>query len=126
PDGLMARGLEGRLAQVFANLLDNALSFSPEGSTLRVLGEKLEGGVRVTVTDGGPGIPEDNLSTIFERFYSERPEQSFGNHSGLGLSICRQIVEAHSGRIWAENVRAEGLDADVPPDGARFTVELPG
>ncbi|MEM8759296.1 MAG: stimulus-sensing domain-containing protein [Pseudomonadota bacterium] len=124
-EGLMARGLEGRLAQVFANLLDNALSFSPDGSTIRVVGEQLEGGVRVTVTDGGPGIPEDNLSTIFERFYSERPEHSFGNHSGLGLSICRQIVEAHSGRIWAENVRPEDASLDTAAEGARFTVELP-
>ncbi|MEM7497771.1 MAG: sensor histidine kinase [Pseudomonadota bacterium] len=110
-EGLVARGLEGRLAQVFANLLDNALSFSPEGSTIRVVGEALEGGVRVTVTDGGPGIPPDNLRTVFERFYSERPEHSFGNHSGLGLSICRQIVEAHSGRIWAENLWPQETEA---------------
>ncbi|MEM8625773.1 MAG: stimulus-sensing domain-containing protein [Pseudomonadota bacterium] len=124
-EGLPGRGLEGRLAQVFANLLDNALSFSPEGSTIQVEGEALEGGVRITVTDGGPGIPEDNLATIFERFYSERPEQSFGNHSGLGLSICKQIIEAHSGRIWAENIRPDGASDDAPPQGARFTVELP-
>ncbi|MEM6678028.1 MAG: stimulus-sensing domain-containing protein [Pseudomonadota bacterium] len=125
PEGAEARGLEGRLAQVFANLLDNALSFSPEGSTIRVVCEREEAGLRVTITDGGPGIPEENLETIFERFYSERPEHSFGNHSGLGLSICKQIVEAHSGQISAENLRPDGADPDSPPLGARFTVDLP-
>ncbi|MEO1456105.1 MAG: sensor histidine kinase [Pseudomonadota bacterium] len=123
----LASGLEGRLAQVIANLLDNALSFSPEGSTIVMKGERVEAEniLRMTVSDQGPGIPEDNLSTIFDRFYSERPEQSFGNHSGLGLSICKQIVEAHGGRIWAENIRDAGAGPDTPPQGARFTIELP-
>ncbi|MEM9781538.1 MAG: sensor histidine kinase [Pseudomonadota bacterium] len=124
-DGLTASGLEGRLAQVFANLLDNALSFSPEGTTIAVEARDDEGTITVTVTDQGPGIPPENLESIFERFYSERPEQSFGNHSGLGLAICRQIVEAHDGSIWAENVRVPGARPDDPPIGARFTVELP-
>ena len=126
--GLQARGLESRLGQVFANLLDNAVSFSPDGSRITVRGVRLpEGGARITVEDQGPGIPEDNLATIFERFYTERPEaQGFGNHSGLGLSISRQIVHAHAGKIWAENIRPAGADPDSQPLGARFTVELPG
>ncbi|MEM6972656.1 MAG: stimulus-sensing domain-containing protein [Pseudomonadota bacterium] len=124
-DGLIASGLEGRLAQVFANLLDNALSFSPEGTAIAVQAREEDEIITVTVTDQGPGIPPDNLESIFERFYSERPEQSFGNHSGLGLAICRQIVEAHDGEIWAENVFVPGAGPDASPIGARFIVELP-
>ncbi len=128
PSGaLMAKGLEGRIAQVITNLLDNALSFAPRGSRIRVSARRqAEGGVRVTVEDQGPGIPQDNLESIFQRFYSERPtSESFGNHSGLGLSISKQIVEAHGGRIWAENIRPERARHDSPPDGARFVLELP-
>ncbi|MEM6423309.1 MAG: HAMP domain-containing sensor histidine kinase, partial [Pseudomonadota bacterium] len=124
-DGLIAKGLEGRLAQVFANLLDNALSFSPDDTTISLRAEIFEDGLTVSVSDQGPGIPEDNLETIFERFYSERPEHSFGNHSGLGLAICKQIVEAHGGRISATNIRPPGASPETPPQGARFLVELP-
>ncbi|MEM1384039.1 MAG: sensor histidine kinase [Pseudomonadota bacterium] len=129
PEGeLVARGLEGRIAQVITNLLDNALSFSPDDATLTVEARRLaEGAVRVTVMDEGPGIPPDNLGSIFERFYSERPvEQGFGDHSGLGLSISKQIMEAHGGKIWAENVYAPGSEAPAEPLGARFVFELPG
>ncbi len=124
-ESFVAHGLEGRLAQVVTNLLGNALSFSPEGSTITVTGEKVPGsGVRVTVEDQGPGIPPENLQSIFERFYSERPEaEAFGNHSGLGLSISRQIIEAHGGKIWAENI-GDPDDPDVRK-GARFLFELP-
>ncbi|MEO1493576.1 MAG: stimulus-sensing domain-containing protein [Pseudomonadota bacterium] len=129
PDGgLVAHGLEGRIAQVVTNLLGNALSFSPQDGTIRVVGRKQRNGaVTVTVEDDGPGIPPDNLSSIFERFYSERPDsEAFGNHSGLGLSISRQIIQAHDGKIWAENIQ----DPDHPDDvdkrlGARFTFTLP-
>jgi len=126
-DQLIARGLEGRIAQVITNLLDNALSFSPPGSTITISGEATPGEqIRITVEDQGPGIPDDNLSSIFERFYSERPQQeAFGNHSGLGLSISRQIIEAHGGRIWAENIRPPQARHDSPSEGARFIVELP-
>jgi len=127
PGPLIARGLEGRIAQVITNLLDNALSFAPDGSTITVRGERLpKAMIRVTVEDQGPGIPEDNLTSIFERFYSERPSaEGFGNHSGLGLSISKQIIEAHGGRIWAENIRPADARYDTPPDGARFVLELP-
>lgn len=124
---LVVHGLEVRLAQVFANLLDNALSFAPANTSITVEGRLLpEGVVRVAISDQGPGIPEDNLESIFARFYSERPAEGFGNHSGLGLSICRQIVEAHGGRIWAENIREAGAARTAAPKGARFVVELPG
>ena len=74
----------------------------------------------------GPGIPDDNLQSIFERFYSERPsDEAFGIHSGLGLSISKQIVEAHGGRIWAENIRPQDARTDTPAEGARFVLELP-
>ena len=103
-----AHGHRGPLGQVFRNVIDNALSFSPPGSRIVVeLSREPRGGpFVVTIDDEGPGIPEDNLESIFERFYSERPTEHFGTHSGLGLSICRQIVEAHGGSISAANRRA--------------------
>lgn len=121
-DGLIVVGLESRLGQVMRNLIDNALSFSPADGTVRVMARRRAGGVDLIVDDDGPGIPEDSLSRIFDRFYSERPEgETFGEHSGLGLSIARQIVEAHGGALRAENRR----DADGRVAGARFTVSLP-
>jgi len=124
---LIARGLEVRLAQVVTNLLENALSFAPDGTTLTIAATRLpQGMIRIAVEDQGPGIPDDNLDSIFERFYSERPSaEIFGNHSGLGLSISKQIVEAHGGRIWVENIRPEDARADTPTEGARFVLELP-
>ena len=78
--------------------------------------------IRFTVEDQGPGIPPDNLETIFDRFYTQRPKgASFGSHSGLGLAICRQIIEAHRGSIYAENI--DGQDGEIK--GARFTVIVP-
>ncbi len=126
---LMVAGLEGSLGQVFRNLIDNASSFSPPGSEIRVhafqKNRKRRPYVMVTVEDRGPGIPEENLHDIFNRFYTSRPESAgFGNHSGLGLSISQQIVEAHGGDIWAENVHV-GDNPDAEVLGARFTVALP-
>ena len=99
---------------MFRNVIDNALSFSPPGSRIVVelSREPRSGPFVVTIDDEGPGIPEDNLESIFERFYSERPTEHFGQHSGLGLSICRQIVETYGGSIAATNRRApDGKDA---------------
>ena len=118
-------GLEARLAQVFVNLITNALSFSQEGDAVRVWMRRRENRVLVVVEDTGPGIPEAALSKIFNRFYSERPQQQFGNHSGLGLAISKQIVEAHGGVIWAENIRPTEMDVTSDPLGARFVVGLP-
>ena len=121
PD-LAVLGIEGRLVQVFRNLIDNAVSFSPPGGTIRISGQTIPGRVVVTVEDDGPGIPDGKLEAIFERFYSERPAgEKFGTHSGLGLSISKQIIETHRGRITAEN--RHGEDGSVI--GARFTVSLP-
>ncbi len=119
----MAHGHDGRYGQVFRNVIDNALSFAPRGSRILVeLGrESRNGPFVVTIDDEGQGIPEDNLESIFQRFYSERPTEHFGQHSGLGLSICRQIVETYGGTITATNRR--GPDGKVL--GARFTVRLP-
>lgn len=110
-------GREGPLSQVFRNLIDNAKSFSPKDGEVRLALHHQKGEAVVTVEDDGPGIPPENLETVFERFYTSRPKgAAFGGNSGLGLSIARQIVEAHGGEIHAEN-RPEG--------GARFVVTLP-
>ena len=118
-------GLEARLAQVFVNLITNAISFCEEGDAVRVWARKRDNRVLVVVEDTGPGIPEQALTKIFKRFYSERPKNDFGNHSGLGLAISKQIVEAHGGVIWAENIRPTQADITSEPFGARFVVGLP-
>lgn len=124
-DSIMIRGLEGRLAQVFVNLITNAISFCEEGDAVRVWARKRDNRVLVVVEDTGPGIPEQALTKVFKRFYSERPSGDFGNHSGLGLAISKQIVEAHGGVIWAENIRPTHADITSEPLGARFVVGLP-
>jgi len=122
---IMIHGLEARLAQVFVNLITNAISFCEDGDAIRVWVRKRENRVLVVVEDTGPGIPEQALTKIFNRFYSERPEGQFGNNSGLGLAISKQIVEAHGGVIWAENIRPTEADFTSEPLGARFVVGLP-
>lgn len=124
-DSITIRGLEGRLAQVFVNLITNAVSFCEDGDAVRVWARKRGNRVLVVVEDTGPGIPEQALTKVFKRFYSERPEGQFGNHSGLGLAISKQIVEAHGGVIWAENIRPTDADITSEPLGARFVVGLP-
>ncbi|WP_270934469.1 stimulus-sensing domain-containing protein [Falsiroseomonas oryzae] len=122
PDKLIVRGVEGRLVQVFRNLIGNAVSFSPKDGKVTVRARPLGAVVEFTVEDEGPGIPDAKLESIFDRFYSERPHgERFGQHSGLGLSISRQIVEGLRGRISAENRR----DAEGKVLGARFIVRLP-
>ncbi|SOB93590.1 two-component system sensor histidine kinase ChvG [Rhodobacter sp. JA431] len=118
-------GLEARLAQVFVNLITNAISFCEDGDAVRVWARKRENRVLVVVEDTGPGIPEEALTKVFKRFYSQRPEGQFGDHSGLGLAISKQIVEAHGGVIWAENIRPTDADITSEPLGARFVVGLP-
>jgi two-component system sensor histidine kinase ChvG len=141
-------GHDSRLAQVVTNLIDNACSFSEPGGVVRLALERASARTEpdaeepfdrivITVDDDGPGIPPHALERIFERFYTDRPSQGFGQNSGLGLSISRQIVEAHGGRIWACNrpahVAGEHAERehDNPDDptrhgaGARFVVELP-
>ncbi|MEM6464873.1 MAG: ATP-binding protein, partial [Pseudomonadota bacterium] len=111
--------------QVFVNLIANAISFCEDGDAIRVWARRRDNRVLVVVEDTGPGIPEQALAKIFNRFYSERPEKQFGNNSGLGLAISKQIVEAHSGVIWAENIRPTDADVTSEPLGARFVVGLP-
>ena len=127
-NGLMVSGMEDRLVQVFRNLITNAVSFSPpntaKGDAIIQLAAHRDGDfIIVTVQDQGPGIPEGKERDIFNRFYTERPEsEAFGRHSGLGLAISKQIIEAHGGAIFAETIR----DAAGQPLGARFTVRLAG
>jgi len=116
------RAYETPFAQVLRNLIDNALTFSPETGEVVVTAKKEGGRVVFTVEDDGPGIPEDNLETVFDRFYTQRPKgASFGSHSGLGLAICRQIITAHRGKIFAENRMNEQGEII----GAKFTVDVP-
>lgn len=122
---IVVQGLEARLAQVFVNLITNAISFCEDGDAIRVWARKRENRVLIVVEDTGPGIPDQALSKVFKRFYSERPEEHFGNNSGLGLAISKQIVEAHGGVIWAENIRPTDADITSDPLGARFVVGLP-
>jgi two-component system sensor histidine kinase ChvG len=122
PRPTLVLGHDERLGQVFRNLIDNAVSFSPDSGLVQITAEHRNGCVRVWVDDNGPGIPPDNVETIFNRFYTERPaEHGFGRNSGLGLSIARQISEGIGGRIWAEN-RPASVSGHC---GARFVVELP-
>ena len=122
---IIIHGLEARLAQVFVNLITNAISFCEDGDAIRVWARRRENRVLVVVEDTGPGIPDQALAKIFNRFYSERPESDFGNNSGLGLAISKQIIEAHGGVIWAENIRPTDADPTSEPLGARFVVGLP-
>lgn len=121
---IFIHGLEERMAQVFVNLITNALSFCEAGDVVRVWIRNLRDRVLIVVEDTGEGIPEESLTKIFKRFYSNRPKGSFGNNSGLGLSISKQIVEAHGGVIWAENIFSKDAKAHPNPVGARFIVGL--
>src|SRR6202142_3577266 len=130
-------GHDSRLAQVVTNLIENACSFSEPGGAVRVAlertsarkepeGKQFFDHVVIPGDDGGPGVPPHALERIFERFYTDRPSQGFGQNSGLGLSISRQIIEAHAGRIHAMNRHAPGPDGSEPKVlGARFLVWLP-
>ena len=119
---LTVQAVADRLVQVLRNLIGNAQSFSPPNGRIWVRAREEPSTVAITIEDEGPGIPEARLEHIFDRFYSERPSgERFGQHSGLGLSICRKIVEALRGRISAENRRG----AKGNTIGARFIVRLP-
>jgi two-component system sensor histidine kinase ChvG len=142
PDGsFIVMGHDARLGRVITNLLDNAISFSPEGGLVVVRARRVGDEVEIVVDDDGPGIPPDRLDTIFERFYSDRPQtdHTTGKNSGLGLSISRGIVDAYGGSIHAGNrMTVDGVPSPVPLDhpalkerrqsgvaGTRFTVRLP-
>ena len=127
---IIVRALENSLGQVVQNLVDNALTFSPKdkGASVRLsakIGSEKDNEsdmAIITIDDDGPGIPSDMLESIFDRFYTQRPKgAAFGDHSGLGLAICRQIMDAHQGSVTASN-RVDGAGKTI---GARFTVRLP-
>ena len=124
-------GHDLRIGQVITNLLENARSFSPHNGSVRIAlrrgrsvvrGAPAQEGLEIIVDDDGPGIPAHAFERIFERFYTDRPNQGFGQNSGLGLSISRQIIQAHGGRIWASNRLEPSSNAVL---GARFTIWLP-
>ena len=127
PDAFMVSGHDSRIGQVIDNLIANARSFSSSGGSVRVTARRAKSFVEIIVDDDGSGIRPDAFEKIFERFYTDRPHQGFGNNSGLGLSISKQIIEAHGGKIWAENRQGvpthDGADPLIL--GARFTVRLP-
>jgi two-component system, OmpR family, sensor histidine kinase ChvG len=115
------QGYASRLGQVISNLFDNAVSFSPPNSIIRVGLIHIDGELEIMIDDQGPGIPIHSLERVFERFYTDRPDHGFGQNSGLGLSISRQIIEAHKGRIWAQNRYNQSCQII----GARFIIRLP-
>ena len=122
----MVLGHDSRLGQVLRNLIDNARSFTATGTPLQIRLRRVADEVEARVEDYGPGIAPENLERIFERFYTDRPEQSFGGNSGLGLAISRQVVEAHKGRIWAENRYGKAPEGGERPIlGARFVLRVP-
>jgi two-component system sensor histidine kinase ChvG len=125
-DTFSVPGHDSRLGQVISNLLSNAQSFSEAGCKVRITCRRVRSEIEIMVDDDGPGIREDALERIFERFYTDRPHQGFGQNSGLGLSISKQIIEAHGGRIWAENrAGPPNAEGDATVAGARFVVRLP-
>jgi two-component system sensor histidine kinase ChvG len=126
PSAFMVLGNDSRLGQVVNNLIDNARSFSPSGGTVRVTCRRLSSEIEIIVDDDGPGVPEEAKERIFERFYTHRPHQPFGQNSGLGLSISKHIIEAHGGRIRVENRQRPAVAGEAPVVlGARFIVRLP-
>jgi two-component system sensor histidine kinase ChvG len=126
PTNFQVPGHDSRLGQVVSNLVDNARSFSPPGGTVRITCRRLKNEIEILVDDDGPGIRPEALDKIFERFYTDRPHQGFGQNSGLGLSITKQIVEAHGGRIWVENRTIPAGPGEEPRVlGARFILRLP-
>jgi two-component system sensor histidine kinase ChvG len=142
PDGsFIVMGHDARLGRVITNLLDNAISFSPEGGVVAVRARRAGDEVEIVVDDDGPGIPPDRLDTVFERFYSDRPQtdSTTGKNSGLGLSISRGIVDAYGGSIQSSNrLTGDGVSPPTQLDhpllkgrrqpgvaGTRFTVRLP-
>jgi len=126
-DGLIVNGLEDRLVQVLRNLISNAVSFSPSrhdrpDAAIRITAQRHDSRIVITIEDDGPGIPPGKEQAIFNRFYTERPAaEEFGRHSGLGLAISKQIIEAHGGTILAENAHSPNGTIS----GARFTITLP-
>ena len=126
-EAYIVNGDEGRIGQVLTNLVDNAISFSPKTGTITVRARSTPPHMEIYVEDEGPGIPEDRLEVIFDRFYTDRPdtEAKEGKNSGLGLSISREIIRAHGGQISAESRFEDGSGPDDTPLGARFVVKLP-
>jgi two-component system sensor histidine kinase ChvG len=125
PKAYQMKGQDSRIGQVIANLLGNAKSFSPVNGEIRVNARRDGGVIEIIVDDDGPGIKVEPIERIFERFYTDRPETSFGNNSGLGLSISRQIVEAHHGTLIAQNRLGRDDTGNRTLLGARFIVRLP-
>ncbi|HEX3504323.1 MAG TPA: sensor histidine kinase [Xanthobacteraceae bacterium] len=130
PQSFQLPGHDSRLGQVIDNVIENARSFSPPGGSVRVVCRRLRQQIETYVDDDGPGVPPHALEKIFERFYTDRPHQGFGQNSGLGLSISKQIVEAHGGTIWVENRLGAASQSgqhggELKVLGARFIVRLP-
>jgi len=123
-EAYVVEGRDIRLGQVVRNLLDNARSFSPSDGIINVIARREDDIIEIIIADQGPGIPPQSLVKIFDRFHTDRPgADAFGKNSGLGLSISKQIIEAHQGQVWAENRTA--ADDEQHITGASFHVKLP-
>lgn len=121
-------GHDSRLHQVMVNLIENAISFSPPRGRVAITARRRGTNIEILIEDEGPGIPPENLERIFERFYTDRPHETFGQNSGLGLNISRQIIAAHGGRLYAENRPTPGAETGTAntkrSGGARFVIRL--
>jgi len=127
PRAFTVAGNDSRLSQVIDNLVDNARSFSPPGGSVRITCRRTKTHIEIAVDDDGPGVPPDAFEKIFQRFYTDRPHQGFGDNSGLGLSISKQIIDAHGGSLRVEN-RLGATDPETGTPrvlGARFIVRIP-
>ncbi len=112
-------GFQNRMKQVFSNIIENSISFTPDNGTIEIKVEKLKKIVKIVFIDEGPGFNENDINKIFDRFYSNRPKEMFGQHSGLGLNIVKNIVDAHKGKIKAYNLR------NSKKKGAVIEIDLP-
>ena len=117
----LIQGNEQRLSQVFTNLIDNALSFNKKNKKIEILLKSKKNNIFIEINDYGPGIRINNFNKIFDRFYTERPSnENFGEHSGLGLSIAKQIIDVHKGTINVEN----RINKNKEINGAKFIITL--
>lgn len=124
-DPIFLEGRQQRILEAFEKVLANALDFCENGDAIRIWVRSREERILVVIEDTGPGVPEESLVTIFERFFSQRPANSNKKHNGLGLAFVKKVVETHNGVVWCENIRPNDAEKSSSPLGARFVIGFP-